>query len=111
MLLYSALVPHLIIGLAVGAGFYGMFMLACGFFVKASNIVRLLPIMMAALLLTSLSAPTAGLVDLAALHLLPQVCLRGSDSSISSEVTIVVHVVWSGLICMHGVVVGADLHV
>lgn len=34
----SALVPHLIIGLAVGAGFYGMFMLACGFFVKASNI-------------------------------------------------------------------------
>lgn len=36
----SALVPHLIIGLAVGAGFYGMFMLACGFFVKASNIVR-----------------------------------------------------------------------
>ena len=37
----SALVPHLIIGLAVGAGFYGMFMLACGFFVKASNIVRI----------------------------------------------------------------------
>jgi len=34
----SGVVPHLIIGLALGAGFYGMFMLVCGFFVKASNI-------------------------------------------------------------------------
>lgn len=35
----SGIVPHLIIGLALGAGFYGMFMLVCGFFVKATNIV------------------------------------------------------------------------
>jgi len=33
----SAIVPHLIIGLALGAGFYGMFMLACGFFCQGQQ--------------------------------------------------------------------------
>lgn len=40
VVLISAVVPNFIVGIAVGAGLFGMFMLACGFFVRASNIVR-----------------------------------------------------------------------
>jgi len=35
----STVVPNFIVGIAVGAGMFGMFMLVCGFFVRATNIV------------------------------------------------------------------------
>ena len=38
MTLISVLVPHYIIGMAIGAGAFGFFMLCCGFFVLPSNI-------------------------------------------------------------------------
>mmetsp|Transcript_7675 Transcript_7675/g.11613 ORF Transcript_7675/g.11613 Transcript_7675/m.11613 type:complete len:668 (-) Transcript_7675:475-2478(-) len=34
----SAIVPSFIVGIAMGAGFFGMYMLVCGFFLRASNI-------------------------------------------------------------------------
>eukprot|EP00727_Mastigamoeba_balamuthi_P013719 m51a1_g8970 hypothetical protein (562) ;mRNA; r:18665-20350 len=34
----SAIVPNFIVGIAVGAGLFGMFMLVCGFFLRADNI-------------------------------------------------------------------------
>ncbi|KAL6050551.1 ABC transporter domain-containing protein [Balamuthia mandrillaris] len=34
----SAIVPNFIMGIAFGAGLFGMFMLCCGFFVRATNI-------------------------------------------------------------------------